>query len=177
MVSDIALLGFLHDEQLHGYELYQRFSSMSGLWEIWRIKQSRLYAMLARLETQGLIKADTLLQENRPARKIFRISKAGQETYQTWLRQPVPNGREFRLEFLVKLFFAVQEGVDTKNHLIESQIDTCQTWLNEELQALQTLETPQSFKKAVHSFRVGQVEAMLAWLSSVESLDFSQGHG
>jgi PadR family transcriptional regulator, regulatory protein AphA len=174
MASDIALLGFLHTEQLHGYEIYQRFSNLPGLWEIWRIKQSRLYAMLARLESKGLVQANTLPQENRPARKVFRISKAGREAYQTWLVQPVDNGREFRLEFLVKLFFAVQEGPQTKNDLIESQMAASNSWLNEEQQALQALEAHQSFKKAIHSFRVGQVEAMLAWLSSVDSLDFSQ---
>ena len=174
MVSDSALLGFLSYDQLHGYEIYQRFSNLPGLWEIWRIKQSRLYAMLARLEAKGLIQSDILYQENRPARKVFEITSDGKATYHAWISQPVGNGREFRLEFLVRLFFAIQEGSTSKNHLVQKQIDTCKVWLAEEHQAQQVLEDDQSFEKSIRDFRIGQIVAMMEWLSSVESLDFSK---
>ena len=174
MVSDIALLGFLHSEQLHGYEIYQRFTNLPGLWEIWRIKQSRLYAMLARLEAKGLIQSKILYQENRPARKVFHISENGQAAYKTWVIQPVANGREFRLEFLVKVFFAIHEGPKMKNQLVDAQIDTCNTWLIEARQALEVLEDGQSFEKLIHYFRVGQVVAMLEWLSSIDAFDNPQ---
>jgi PadR family transcriptional regulator AphA len=173
MVSDVALLGFLISEQLHGYEIYQRFSNLPGLWEIWRIKQSRLYAMLNRLESKGLIHADTLLQENRPARKVFSITEAGKTAYKAWIIKPVESGREFRLEFLVKLFFATQTEKGLKNQLIQRQIESCSDWLVEEQQALEALRDQPSFEKAVREFRIGQISAMLDWLSSVEALDFS----
>ncbi len=173
MVSDIALLGFLHSEDLHGYEIYQRFSNLPGLWEIWRIKQSRLYAMLARLESSGLIQADTHYQENRPARKVFRITDAGESAYQTWVVQPVENARQFRLEFLVKLFFAIQHGLDIKNQLIQGQADTCRAWMEEEQQILQDLAGQQSFETAIHDFRVGQISSMLEWLETVQEIDFA----
>ncbi len=172
MVSDVALLGFLRSEDLHGYEIYQRFSNLPGLWEVWRIKQSRLYAMLSRLESKGLIQADTIYQENRPARKVFRITEAGESAYRTWIIQPVENGRQFRLEFLVKLFFAVHEGPEFKNQLIQGQIDTCQGWLADGQQALQDLPEQESFEAAIYDFRVGQVSAMLQWLATVRELDF-----
>lgn len=172
MVSDVALLGFLHSEELHGYEIYQRFSKLPGLWEIWRIKQSRLYAMLARLEVKGLIQADTIYQENRPARKVFRITENGENAYQTWLVQPVENGRRFRLDFLVKLFFAIQAGETFKTQLIQAQMDTCRDWLQEEQQNLQDYAGQQSFERAIHDFRIGQVLAMLEWLDTVQEMDF-----
>ena len=173
MVSDIALLGFLRSEQLHGYEIYQRFTNLPGLWEIWRIKQSRLYAMLGRLESRGLLNADTLYQDNRPARKVFRITEDGKGAYKAWVVQPVENGRQFRLEFLVKLFFAIQEGLGLKKQLIQRQVEACRGWLDEEQQSRQELAGHQSFEMAVHDFRIGQVSAMLAWLDSVGTLDFA----
>ena len=50
----LALLGFLRREPSYGYEIYQRLNR-SDLRDIWRLKQSRLYAMLARLEAAGLL--------------------------------------------------------------------------------------------------------------------------
>lgn len=172
MGSDIALLGFLRSEDLHGYEIYQRFSNLPGLWEIWRIKQSRLYAMLARLESKGLIQADTIYQENRPARKVFRITEDGRTAYKAWIAQPVENGRQFRLDFLVKLFFSIQEGSGFKDQLIKGQIETCRGWLADEQQILNDMAEQQSFEAAIHDFRVGQVSAMLEWLATVHKLEF-----
>ncbi len=175
MVNEIALLGFLNSEQLHGYEIHQRFSSLPGLWEIWRIKQSRLYAMLARLEAKGLIRADTLIQEKRPARKVFSITPEGQDAYEIWISEPVQTPREFRLEFLVKLFFAIKAGSEMKQQILQRQVDACNLWLNEEHQALFGLAEGESFEKAIHQFRIGQISAMLEWLSSMETLEISQG--
>lgn len=174
MVSDIALLGFLSSEPVHGYEIYQRFNGLPGLWEIWRIKQSRLYAMLGRLEARDLIQADTLIQENRPAKKVFSITPNGKTAYMEWLSKPVQTPREFRLEFLVKLFFAIQAGSELKQKILKRQVETCNLWLDEEKQALSDLDDENSFESAIHQFRIGQISAMLEWLASIEALEISQ---
>lgn len=174
MVSDIALLGFLSLEPVHGYEIHQRFTSLPGLWEIWRIKQSRLYAMLGRLEAKGLILADTLVQENRPAKKVFSLTPKGEAAYQAWISEPVQTPREFRLEFLVKLFFAIQAGPEMKRKILQLQADACSSWLDEERQALSEIDAGNSFEKAIRQFRIGQISAMLEWLTSIETLEISQ---
>src|SRR5947209_20400002 len=105
-----ALLGLLRRQPMHGYELYQRLTDPAGLWLIWRMKQSQLYALLTRLEAEGYLAADLQLQDARPPRKIFHLTRAGRERFLAWVRAPVPHGRELRQDFLAKFYFALREG-------------------------------------------------------------------
>ncbi len=54
--SDISILGFLVTEPMHGYELHKQVTDLSGFGIVWNIKIGKLYAMLNRLEKDGLIK-------------------------------------------------------------------------------------------------------------------------
>jgi DNA-binding PadR family transcriptional regulator len=61
---DLAVLGLLHDHDLHGYELRKRLGSLPG----WRpaVSFGSLYPALARLERSGLVKAVTNLTTPAP---------------------------------------------------------------------------------------------------------------
>ena len=50
----LALLGFVRQQPSHGYDIYRQLMQSPELRLIWRVKQSRLYALLARLEEAGL---------------------------------------------------------------------------------------------------------------------------
>jgi PadR family transcriptional regulator, regulatory protein AphA len=162
-----ALLGFLHQQPLHGYELYRRLIDPAGIWLIWRIKQSQLYALLTKLETEGYVVATRQLQDSRPPRKIFQLTEHGQETYRTWVQSPVAHGRLMRQEFLAKLYFAQQEGPELVRQLLERQRTLCQEWLaTQQMQGKH--QQPPSFSGLVRQFRISQIEATLAWLSTCE---------
>lgn len=161
-----ALLGFLYQQPLHGYELYRRFTDPAGIWLIWRIKQSQLYALLIRLETEGHVLATLYPQESRPPRKIFHLTEYGQNAYREWVESPVAHGRLMRQEFLAKLYFARQEREEVAQRLIERQYALCHEWLA----AQQTLvrQSDHSFEMLVIQFRINQIEAVLAWLRQYE---------
>src|SRR5438093_383044 len=48
-----ALLGFLQQQPMHGYEIYQHLAGLAGLGLVWQVKQSHLYALLDKLEADG----------------------------------------------------------------------------------------------------------------------------
>src|SRR6266545_5012730 len=62
---DIAILGLLKDNDLHGYELRKRLGDLPG----WRptVSFGSLYPALARLERTGLVKAVTHVTSATPA--------------------------------------------------------------------------------------------------------------
>lgn len=163
-----ALLGFLHQQPLHGYELYQQLTNPAGLWLVWRIKQSQLYALLAKLEDEGYISADVQPQENRPPRKVLRLTPAGLDAYERWLLKPVAHPRSMRQEFLAKFYFARQRDVDTAQRLIEVQRTQCEAWLTAQRRQNQA-EAP-SFEETVNRFRLSQIQAILTWLDSCEEM-------
>src|SRR5439155_25513658 len=93
---------------------------------VWRLKQSQLYALLGRLEEAGYIENTIESQPARPARKIMRLTSSGREAFKRWVASPVEHGRDFRIEFLAKLFFARQEDTAASNALIDPVPRQCQ---------------------------------------------------
>lgn len=159
---ELALLGFVRRRPSHGYELYHELSHTPELRLVWRMKQSRLYALLARLEEGGLLRATLQPQETRPPRKVFHLTARGEAAYREWLEQPVAQPREMRLAFMLKLYFAMEEGQETAVRLIERQQAVCAGWL-----ATQANDPEAPFPRAVRAYRRAHIEAIRDWLASL----------
>lgn len=166
--TEYALLGFLQDGPLHGYELHQRLQAAQTLGLVWRIKQAQLYALLGKLEADGLITAETLPQASRPPRRELRLTVAGRAAFSAWLETPVKHGRDLRIEFLAKLFWAQQAGLPAITTLIGAQREACRAWQAALEREIDQLASP--YTELVARFRVGQIEAALNWLDQCEQL-------
>ncbi len=160
---ELALLGFVRFEPLHGYELYRRLTETPELKMVWRMKQSRLYALLARLEDEGLLAATLEPQDRRPSRKVYSLTPAGERAFQRWLTQPVQLPREVRLEFMLKLYFALRQESAVAAQLIERQQAVCARWLNTQ----KGEEALQPFMRVVRLYRRSHIEAIGDWLASL----------
>jgi PadR family transcriptional regulator AphA len=167
--TELALLGFLRQRPMHGYEIYQQLADPAGLWAIWRMKQSQLYALLDRLEEEGYVTATLKPQQSRPARRVFRLNKAGRDIFLKWVQLPVKHGREIRLDFLAKFYFARREGAKTATTLISNQREACQDWLAEQ-RLIAKAQAAASDEWLISQFRIGQIKATLGWLDQCESL-------
>ncbi len=168
ITTEHALLGFLRQSPMHGYELMQLLNNPTGLGLVWRLKQSQVYALLSKLEENGLLVASVEPQENRPPRKVFRLTEAGSEALDNWLASPVSRPRELRLDFLAKLFFCRQESMGKASRLIERQRERCQRWLKEyESRAAQAADEA-IYDRLVWQLRMKQIESMLDWLRLCE---------
>lgn len=164
-----ALLGFLRQSPMHGYEIHQRLSDPNGLGVVWHIKRSYLYALLTRLENENLIVIASLqAQDFRPPRKVFALTPLGEKAFLKWVQSPVAHGRDVRLNFLVKLFFARREGAQAVAHLLKRQRIACQNWLSQQEEAADRLREAQTYEWLVCQFRIGQLQAMLDWLDICE---------
>jgi DNA-binding PadR family transcriptional regulator len=163
-----CLLGFLRREPMHGYELHQRLADPAALGGVWRLKQSQLYALLARLEEEGYVSATLQPQDARPPRKVYRLTRTGRDAFQDWVRAPVPHGRQIRLEFLAKLYFARQAGRATARQLLERQRAAGRDWLAAQQARAAEVRAARPYAWLVCQFRIGQIEAMLDWLDACE---------
>lgn len=159
-----ALLGFLRQQPMHAYEIHQTLMLNEALGLVWHLKQSLVYVMLERLETEGFIKASLEPQGSRPPRKILRLTPAGQAAFGQWLVAPVAHGRDFRIEFLAKLYFASQEASPSAATLIATQQVACRAWLVDLRAQADALADARNYDWLVLQFRIGQIEAILAWL-------------
>jgi DNA-binding PadR family transcriptional regulator len=165
---EIALLGLLRAQPRHAYELHQLLQETEPLGIIWRLKQSNLYALLAKLEEVGYVASELEPHGARPPRKMLRLTPQGREAFAEWVRNPVEHGRDFRLEFLAKLYFATQVSENATHELLDRQRAACQRWIGE-LEAQVVASDPERpFERLIYHFRVTQMEAILRWLDTCE---------
>ena len=171
---EFILLGFLMEKPVHGYDLYREISSINDLSEVWHIKQSRLYALLEKLEAAGLVSSNHVTTESFIARREYRATTDGISSFQVWIALPVEHPREMRQEFLGKLYFARQAGTDKALALVTAQRQNCLEWQSM-LEKLLASAGTHEFSKIVDNFRLHQVQSMLRWLDEVAQ-EMRQSH-
>jgi PadR family transcriptional regulator, regulatory protein AphA len=159
-----ALLGLVRQQPMYGYEIHQRLLASAELGLVWTIKQSQCYAILTRLEEDGLLRSEVSPQEPRPARKMLYLTPAGEATFLRWVRSPVEHGRDVRLEFLAKIYFARQEGTAAALELTARQRRVSVGRLAALREQAAALGAERSYDWLVLRYRVGQLEAALDWL-------------
>ncbi len=166
MSPEYALLGVLMAGPKHGYEVYNYFSSSMD--QFWRLSMSQTYALLKRMEKDGAVISKEEWQDNRPAKKIFSITRCGKERFLKWVFSPVNHVRNLRIEFMAKLFFIHQFNLKGALTIIDKQI----VILQEKLHLIQrSRETSMDeFQKALHSFKIAQTVSALNWLRECKTI-------
>jgi PadR family transcriptional regulator AphA len=170
LTLEYALLGFLRAGPAHAYEIHQRLAQTEVVGLVWHLKQRQLYALLERLEAEGYIKGTTEPQGNRPPRRVLALTASGEARFQQWLSQPVDHGRDFRQEFMAKLYFAHLQGAARVNTLIEQQRQVCQQQLSVFQRQLATIPPERPLDRLVWQFRQDQMVMILAWLETCRAL-------
>lgn len=160
---EFAILGFLDEEPLHGYELHRRLVHYLG--QIWHISQSQLYNILKRLEKRGDIQGEQWEQPGLPERRVFHLTEQGRQRYETWLAAPSASSvRLLRVEFTTRLFFTARRNPQGVQTLIAEQEAALRHGLIQ-LEAIHLPDEPdQTANRLGLAFRVQQLQASLNWL-------------
>ena len=164
-----ALLGFLREHPMHAYEIHQTLLRPEALGLVWHLKQSLVYVMLERLEEAGYISTTLEFQNSRPPRKLLHLTPQGRAAFDRWLVLPVEHGRDFRLEFLAKLYFANQDDSTVVATLLTAQRAACRAWLGDLHRQADMLARERDYDWLVLQFRIGQLEAIVNWLDTCET--------
>jgi PadR family transcriptional regulator AphA len=158
--QEYVILGILMKQERHGYEIHTLLSS--GLGHTWYAGISQVYALLKRLEAAEKVVSAVEQQDNRPAKHVYSITQKGRETFLQWVHSPLERMRDLRLEFLAKLFFIKELNLTGSDELIRKQMDIFQTQLRDIKREDESRH--EGFERLVLRFRIGQIEAVLAWL-------------
>ena len=100
-----GILGFLSYGTMSGYDLSKAFSSSVRFF--WHAQNSQIYSVLEKLEKQQLVTHETVIQTDRPNKKLYTITPAGRQEFLRWLSEE--NGgaaTDFKSTFLMKVFFS-----------------------------------------------------------------------
>jgi len=145
--------------------LYQQLTAELG--QVWHISLSQVYNILKRLEAQEAILGETVAQTKLPARRLFHLTEAGQQRFETWLRTPTGcSVRAIRVEFTTRLYFALARDQRLARSLIDAQADAIRAGLARLETSLDELPTGQRFNRLGLALRIGQLVSILDWLDA-----------
>ncbi|MGW7074131.1 PadR family transcriptional regulator [Streptomyces sp. NPDC054866] len=94
---ELSILGFLHEEPLHGYDLKTRIQGLSG--HIRPVSDGALYPAITRLVKAGLVEQHTEPGKSAAPRRILSLTEAGHGELRARLRDPkdaeITDGQRF----------------------------------------------------------------------------------
>lgn len=163
--SEYALLGFLTEGPCHGYDLHKRLTDPQGIGMIWGVKIANMYAQLDKLARKGLITGKIQKSQQRPARTEYSLTAAGRKEFERWLFQLVDHPRDFRHEFMARLYFLTRQQPGDLVNQIDRQLEVCQRWFLNSVEKEKVFSQTDSFSRLTFHFRVSQIQSMIDWLT------------
>ncbi len=100
MALSHTILATLGNDAFSGYDLWKKFTECPS--HYWQASQQQVYRELSKLQTQGAIAPEIVTQENRPDKKLYRITPIGKEILTAWIAEP-SEPMAIREELLVKV--------------------------------------------------------------------------
>jgi DNA-binding PadR family transcriptional regulator len=161
--AEYAVLGLVRNKPTYGYELQRQLSGQRGLGRVCPVEPAMVYAVLKSLSGLELINGEW---DNRsyPPKAVYTTTDAGEAEFMRWLRLPVARMREVRLDFLVKLFFALEEDMELARELLEAQIEACLEYA-EQIERDKANTADSMFDRIVLESKASAATITLAWLS------------
>ena len=186
MSLEYAILGFLKYHPLTGYDLKSVFDQ--SVKHFWSADQSQIYRTLSKLSERGWTTMEVVEQDDRPDRKIYKITDEGSEELHRWLISHLPEKPE-RIAKLIQIFFAGHLNDEEVLRLFENLADNCRASLKElsdiyekgsecaEQKPVQARDT--FFWMLTCEYGIEMTKASLNWLenviSKIKSGDFKGG--
>jgi DNA-binding PadR family transcriptional regulator len=165
-VLKFALLGLLHRQPRHGYDLKHAFERLVG--GTWMVNIGQIYTTLARLERDGFVQSELVEQDPRPDRKVFSLTDAGEKELRRWLERPAEEPIRLKDELFLKVLVSDLAGEDITD-LVWSQR---QRYLDSlaDLTELQTRPGVEQPTLLLLEGAILHLQADLAWLDRCEDV-------
>lgn len=123
-----GILGFLNYGPMCGYDLVKSFES--SLQFFWHAQSSHIYLELKKLENKGYISGETVIQSDRPNKKVFSITETGKKAFMDWLAQGAgEDATQFKSAFLMKIFFGGNMPPDQSAEMLRRFKTDCEAYL------------------------------------------------
>lgn len=173
MSLKLAILGFLSERPLTGYELKKEFDASVRFF--WPADQSQIYRTLSKLVEEDLASCREELSQHILSLKRYSITEAGRRELQAWLEGPLVD-TPVRDAGLIQIFFyghldKEQQIMQLKS--LESRLQADEAGymqLLSQLQALQEkgqLSPERFFKLSTVEYGLRSVRASLDWVRSL----------
>jgi DNA-binding PadR family transcriptional regulator len=166
-----AILAALLHKPCSGYDLAKRFdqSVESSVGFFWSASFQQIYRELGRLEEKGWLQAETVQQDNRPDKRIYSVTEAGQQALRQWIAEP-DDPMPMKDDLLVKLYAghlmpteAMIRKLETQRHQHQQRLAIYQEIQQTHFQNPQALPEPSKYVYLTLLNGLHYEQGWLAW--------------
>lgn len=167
-VLELTILGFLHEEPLHGYELRERIAGLSG--HVRPVSDGALYPAIARLVKAGLLDEHAEPGTGGATRRVLTLTPAGRARLRERLRDPKPVEITDQTRFNTLLAFLRHlDDPAAQAAVLRRRLDFLQTpasfFYDESGTPLRAEDTPDPFRRGMLRVARATGRAERAWLT------------
>jgi PadR family transcriptional regulator AphA len=157
------VLGLLTRQPMSGYDIKRFLKNLSWLVDVPSL--GSLYPSLHTLLKDGLVTMEVVARQDRPPRKIYAITAAGEEALRAWLSQPSEPNASLK-KFVMRLALAGRlSQVGLLAHLEQRRAHIAAQKVNLE-QAIAEGENADLGEHLMLDYELNLAAAELAWLDS-----------
>ncbi len=182
MSLSFGILGFLNYEPMSGYDLVKAFES--SLQFFWHVQKSHIYLELKKLEQEKYICGETVIQSDRPNKRIFSITDSGRKALLNWLAEGADESiTHFKSAFLMKVFFGGNMSPEQSAEMLKNYKARCEEYLESMGSAPKSIEEYGSDMEAYQTlywqftvdYGYSYIKACIEWsercIKRLESID------
>ncbi|EPH44255.1 PadR family transcriptional regulator [Streptomyces aurantiacus] len=163
---ELAILGFLYDNSLHGYELRKRITALTG--HVRPVAESTLYPAIKRLEKAGLLARETQPGAVAAPRHVLSLSDAGRSELRRRLAEPArADITDENRWFTVLAFLRHLGDAGAQAAVLRRRLDFLQepsSFFYEGDRPLRAEELDDPFRQGILTIARATSRAELAWL-------------
>ncbi|WP_369044099.1 PadR family transcriptional regulator [Streptomyces sp. Midd1] len=175
---ELAILGFLCDTPLHGYELRKRITALTG--HVKPVAESTLYPAIKRLENAGLLERTTQPGSVAAPRHVLTLTEEGGRELRRRLAEPA--GRDISDEnrwFSVLAFLRHLQDPSAQATVLRRRLAFLEepaSFFYDGERPVRAEELDDPFRRGILTIARATSDAELAWLrATLDSLDATGG--
>ncbi|MHB1629376.1 MAG: PadR family transcriptional regulator [Bacilli bacterium] len=170
MSIQTAILGFLMEGALSGYDIKTRFeSSVSHFFEA---SFGGIYPALHRMERDGLVTKDVIAQDGRPNKNLFAVTEAGRHAFHLELKSAL-QPESIRSDFLLRVFFGRYATREQFIRWLEEERDRVVEKLRKLSELGAQCPAMEPYERKTLEYGLSQYEAQLRWVN--QEIDQARG--
>lgn len=181
---DLAVLGLLDIEPMHGYQIRKVLIEMSGT--VSGVSYGSLYPVLNRLETNGLIESPledpVVALTRRKAKKVYRLTEVGRQHFLDLLSDITPTSFSDE-DFGVRLAFfdktpapARRQLLEGRRRLLEERRDHLQSLIRGRVTPpINPTKTLSPYSQGLNELTLESTQREISWVNSLIQAEDEDG--
>jgi DNA-binding PadR family transcriptional regulator len=162
---ELAILGLLKEQGMHGYQLKKRLADTLG--SFWQVSYGSLYPALKRLQREGAVEMIFPKEQVGRRKNVYRITKVGEELFADLLERAGHEATEDN-GFSVRFAFFKYLKPETRIRLLERRrayLEGRGSTLKDSLRTLK--ETIDSYTLSLMNHELAATETDIRWLDEL----------